>query len=84
MISRPTSVNGQRSPFSISRLKVRKMLQVLEALQEAVKIQCTCMDVEPYKQHVGSASPASVLILFSGGVDSALIAALAHRALPPE
>lgn len=61
-------------------------------------MQCHCIDATPRLSPAATAlpapgdplqgtaqrqlSPAPVLVLLSGGVDSTLIAALAHRALP--
>merc|ERR1719383_315524 len=67
---------------------------MLTALQEAVRVMCTALqptrlyprppDVPPTGPPAELLSPpAPVMVLLSGGVDSTLLAALAHRCLPP-
>jgi asparagine synthetase B (glutamine-hydrolysing) len=62
---------------------------VLESLRRAVTIRCQCIDAiherdSPGDEEDAGDSPARIMILFSGGVDSSLIAALASEALPPD
>ena len=71
----------------IRTLNPGEYAQVAEALEAAVRAHCFCIDrpQTPLVQLSGGGAaiaPAPVLILFSGGVDSTLIAALAHQALP--
>lgn len=55
---------------------------MLGALRRAVRLHSTCYDIVPRITRDESLQPSPVLILFSGGVDSALIAALTHEGLP--
>jgi asparagine synthetase B (glutamine-hydrolysing) len=72
---------------------------VLDALRDAVRVRCHCIDTpraaatsssfSPFFSQDKEAgqpeiTPARLMILFSGGVDSTLLSALAHEYLPPD
>lgn len=64
---------------------------VLRVLRRAVEARCLCTDSRPGSTPSTEGAtgddghpPARVMILFSGGLDSSLLAALANEALPPE
>lgn len=70
----------QAVPLCVSRSQSCNV-QVLNILGQAVKTHCNACDIDMPQEEAPSPGPAPVLILFSGGVDSTLIAALAHKAL---
>lgn len=59
---------------------------LLDALQEAVRARVSPSTLPPPLSAAlprGRAAPARVSLLFSGGVDSSVLAVLLHRVLPP-
>jgi len=79
-------------PYISDQLQLTRAAEtVLASLGAAVAVRCCCDGSRvhtPYPSATASPSPlalpaAKVAVLFSGGVDSTLLAALTHQALPP-
>ena len=62
--------------------------ELLELLKKSVDVQCRSIELSyaprPPLPSCAVEVDASVMVLFSGGVDSVIVAALAHLSLPPQ
>jgi asparagine synthetase B (glutamine-hydrolysing) len=70
---------GESFPIATSGLLSRAALLLLKRLSESVRVRVTT--IEPNSSTCNPTDP-TVSILFSGGLDSMILAALAHRHLP--
>lgn len=88
----PRCLDVKFAAAGLKSMQHAAMLRVLEALRLSISVRCNSIDMndrnlmQKSMQHglEYGENPARILILFSGGVDSTLIAALAHEAISPD